>query len=96
MSAGQPRDISSPREAIVSASRNYRIEGKRKRETAPLITKILAALSTRIYETGNTIEQTVGKLKRFTCIARRCEKTARNYASFVALALGFILIKSVV
>ena len=28
-------------------------------------------------------------------IAPRCEKTTRNYASFVALALGFILIKSV-
>ena len=25
----------------------------------------------------------------------RCEKTARNYGSFVALALGLILIKSV-
>jgi ABC-type arginine/histidine transport system permease subunit len=28
-------------------------------------------------------------------IALRCEKTATNYGSFVALALGFILIKSV-
>ena len=28
-------------------------------------------------------------------LALRCEKTAQNYASFVALALGFILIKSV-
>ena len=45
---------------------------------------------------GPTIERTVGKLKRFTCVARRCEKTALNYASFVALALGFILTKSVV
>jgi hypothetical protein len=27
--------------------------------------------------------------------ALRCEKTAQNYGSFVALALGFILIKSV-
>jgi hypothetical protein len=27
--------------------------------------------------------------------ALRCEKTARNYGSFVALALGLILIKSV-
>jgi hypothetical protein len=40
-------------------------------------------------------EQAVGKLKRFKRIALRCEKTARNYGSFVALALGFILIKSV-
>jgi hypothetical protein len=32
---------------------------------------------------------------RFKRIALRCEKTAQNYGSFVALALGFILIKSV-
>ena len=42
-----------------------------------------------------TLEQAVGKLKRFKPIALRCEKTAQNYGSFVALALGFILIKSV-
>jgi hypothetical protein len=41
------------------------------------------------------IEQAVGKLKQFNRIALRCEKTKRNYGSFVALALGFILIKSV-
>ena len=41
------------------------------------------------------IEQAVGKLERFKRIALRCEKTAQNYGSFVALALGFILIKSV-
>jgi hypothetical protein len=41
------------------------------------------------------IEQLVGKLKRFKRIALRCEKTARNFGSFVALALGFILTKSV-
>ena len=33
--------------------------------------------------------------ERFKRIALRCEKTAQNYGSFVALALGFILIKSV-
>ena len=32
---------------------------------------------------------------RFKRIALRCEKTGQNYGSFVALALGFILIKSV-
>jgi hypothetical protein len=37
----------------------------------------------------------VGNLKRFKRIALRCEKTVQNYGSFVALALGFILIKSV-
>lgn len=39
--------------------------------------------------------QAVGKLKRFKRIAPRCEKTARNYGSFVALACAFILIKPV-
>ena len=41
------------------------------------------------------IEQLVGQLKRFKRVGLRCEKTAQNYGSFVALALGFILIKSV-
>ena len=48
-----------------------------------------------LYKTRARIEQTVGKLKRFKRIALRCEKTAQNYGWFVALALGFILIKSV-
>ena len=39
--------------------------------------------------------EAVGNLERFKRIALRCEKTAQNYGSFVALALGFILIKSV-
>jgi transposase len=48
-----------------------------------------------LYKTRARIEQAFGKLKRFKRVALRCEKTARNYASFVALAFGFILIKSV-
>jgi transposase len=48
-----------------------------------------------LYKARARIEQAVGKLKRFKRIALRCEKTAQNYRSFVALALGFILIKSV-
>jgi transposase len=48
-----------------------------------------------VYKARPRIEQAVGKLKRFKRIALRCEKTAQNYGSFVALALGFILIKSV-
>jgi transposase len=48
-----------------------------------------------LYKARARIEQAVGKLKRFKRIALRCEKTAHNYGSFVALALGFILIKSV-
>ena len=37
----------------------------------------------------------MGKLKRFKRIALRCEKTAQNYHSFIALNLTFILVKSV-
>ena len=48
-----------------------------------------------LYKARARIEQTVGKLKRFKRIALRCEKTAQNYGSFVALACAFILIKSV-
>ena len=48
-----------------------------------------------LYRGRARIEQTVGKLKRFKRVALRCEKTARNYGSIVALALGFILVKSV-
>ena len=48
-----------------------------------------------LYRARARIEQLVGKLKRFKRVALRCEKTAQNYGSFVALALGFILVKSV-
>ena len=48
-----------------------------------------------LYRARARIEQLVGKLKRFKRVALRCEKTARNFGSFVALALGFILTKSV-
>ena len=48
-----------------------------------------------LYRARARIEQCVGKLKRFKRIALRCEKTARNYGSFVALGLTFILAKSV-
>lgn len=48
-----------------------------------------------LYKARARIEQAVGKLKRFKRIALRCEKTAKNFGSFVALACGFILIKSV-
>jgi hypothetical protein len=37
----------------------------------------------------------MGKIKRFKRIPLRCEKTPTNYASFLALVCGFILIKSV-
>ena len=48
-----------------------------------------------LYQACARIEQLVGKLKRFKRVALRCEKTVQNYRSIVALALGFILVKSV-
>ena len=48
-----------------------------------------------LYKSRARIEQAFGKLKRFKRVAMRCEKTARNYAAFVALACSLILIKSV-
>ena len=48
-----------------------------------------------LYKARARIEQAVGKFKRFKRIALRCEKTAKNYGSFVALAGAIILIKSV-
>jgi transposase len=48
-----------------------------------------------LYKGRARIEQAVGKLKRFKRVALRCEKTAQNYGSFVALACTFVLIKSV-
>lgn len=51
--------------------------------------------STVLYKARARIEIAVGRLKRFKRIALRCEKTARNFRSFVALVAGFNLIKFV-
>ena len=48
-----------------------------------------------LYRGRARIEQMMGKLKRFKRGALRCEKTARNFRSIVALAATFILVKSV-
>ena len=48
-----------------------------------------------LYRARARIEHLVGKLKRFKRIALRCEKTNKNFGSFVAFALGLILVKSV-
>src|SRR5438477_2323495 len=58
-------------------------------------TKDIPAFSRGSLQGARPFEQAVGKLKRFERSALRCEKTAQNYGSFVALALGIILIKSV-
>jgi transposase len=76
-------------------------EAARHRGICPAIphrfnTKVMPTFFPKILYKGRArIEQTVGKLKRFKRIALRCEKTARNYGSFVALVCAFILIKSV-
>jgi len=73
----------------------------RKRGAVPVIpyrsnTKhIPKVFAKALYRGRARIEQAVGKLKRFKRIALRCEKTRRNFASFVALVAAFILIKSV-
>jgi transposase len=63
----------------------YRDNAKRKPAFFPKI----------LYKGRARIEQANGKLKRFKRIALRCEKTAQNFAAFVALACTFILVKSV-
>jgi transposase len=54
-----------------------------------------AFFPTTLYKGRARIEQSVGKLKRFKRVALRCEKTAVNFLSFVHLAAGFLLVKSV-
>ncbi|WEX09295.1 hypothetical protein [Chelativorans sp. AA-79] len=43
---------------------------------------------------GQGIDNAIGKLKRFKRVALRGEKTKRNFASIVALAAAFALVKS--
>jgi transposase len=92
-----------PRAAITDKGYDSKAnrDGARRRGICPVIpyksnaTNRPAFFPKILYKARARIEQAVGKLKRFKRIALRCEKTARNYGSFVALALGFILIKSV-
>ena len=93
----------SPRAAVADkgddSAANRRIA--RARGALPVIpyrrnTRTIPRVSARaLYRGRAPIEQVVGKLKRLKRIALRCEKTRRNFASFVALAAAFILIKSV-
>ena len=53
-----------------------------------------AIFPTALYRARARIEQLVGKLKRFKRIALRCEKTHKTFGSFVAFALGLIIVKS--
>ncbi len=56
---------------------------------------ILKHFAHALYRGQARIEQMIGKPKRFKRVAMRCEKTARNYRSIIALAATFILIKFV-
>jgi transposase len=88
----------------VIADKGYDSEANRQaardRGIVPVIPRRRNAKDARpvakdLYRLRARIEQLNGKLKRFKRIAMRCEKTKRNYASFVALAMGIIWIKSV-
>jgi transposase len=93
----------APRAAITDKGYDSKAnrDGARKRGICPVIpyksnaTDRPAFFAKILYKARARIEQAVGKLKRFKRVALRCEKTALNYGSFVALAFGFILVKSV-
>lgn len=76
-------------------------QAARKRGIAPVIpyksnAKAKPAFFPKtLYKARARIEQAVGKLKRFKRVALRCEKTARNFLSFIHLSAGVILIKFV-
>ena len=73
----------------------------RQRGTLPVIPyrsnrkNIPERLAHALYRGRARIEQMMGKLRRFKRVALRCEKTARNFRSIVALVATFILVKSV-
>jgi transposase len=93
----------APRAAITDKGYDAKAnrDGARRRGICPVIPFKSNAIDKPaffpkiLYKARARIEQAVGKLKRFKRIALRCEKTAQNYGSFVALAFGFILVKTV-
>jgi len=93
----------APRAAITDKGYDAKAnrDGARRRGICPVIPYKSNAIDRPaffpkiLYKARVRIERAIGKLKRFKRIALRCEKTARNYGSFVALALGLILVKSV-
>ena len=93
--------IRAPLSATKATNSKSNRDAARQRGICPAIpyrsnTKDVPAFFPKtLYKARARVEQAVGKLKRFKRIALRCEKTAQNYGSFVALALGFILIKTV-
>ena len=93
----------APRAAITDKGYDAKAnrDGARRRGICPVIPFKSNAIDKPaffpkiLYKARARIDQVVGKLKRFKRIALRCEKTAQNCGSFVALAFGFILVKSV-
>ena len=93
----------NPRAALGDKGYDFEIKPRRRAPTRnmsgnPVLIQhqgCARLLSETLYKARARVEQAVGKLKRFKRIALRCEKTAQDYGSFVALALGFILIKTV-
>ena len=73
----------------------------RKRSICPVIPFKSSARSRpaffpkALYRARARIEQLVGKPKPFKRIALRCEKNNKNFGSFVAFALGLIIVKFV-
>lgn len=56
---------------------------------------IPARFARALYRGRARIEQMIDRMKRFKRVALRCEKTARNFRSIVALAAAFVLGKFV-
>ena len=48
-----------------------------------------------LYKARARVEQGFGRLKRFKCVALRCEKTEQNFRPIVSFAAGLCLIKFV-
>ena len=83
-----PRAIIADRGYDAKANRDM----ARKRGIVPVIpyrknSKVAnKKMPKKLYARRARVEQLIGKMKRFKRIALRCEKTKRNFASFVALA----------
>jgi hypothetical protein len=88
----------------MKSTRGYWLEGSReaarRRNICPAIpyrmnsTERATFFPKLLYKGRARIEQAVGNSNDLRA-ALRCEKTARNYGLFVALACAFIFIKSV-
>lgn len=95
------KGIPSSRAAQISSGSGPHSEG----EVTPIVTgsrsSEMARASALARAAAATVARASGKnarpasVKRFKRVALRCEKTKRNFASIVALAAAFVLVKSV-